>query len=147
MLTKLIRLAAGAACLALAATAYADGGTLRVDVSGFRNGKGNLACALFAEEKSFPDGAAALAKVKTAASQPAAACVFRDVKPGRYAVLVLHDENSNGQMDRSWLFSMPLEGYGVSNNKTYATHAPRFEEAAFVFAGQPEQVLNVTLRY
>ena len=46
-----------------------------------------------------------------------ARCVFEDVTPGTYAVVVLHDENDNRQCDRNRL-GIPLEGYGVSNNRT-----------------------------
>jgi uncharacterized protein (DUF2141 family) len=131
----------------LAQAAFAQESTIRVQVSGFRNGQGNLACALFAQEEGFLNGEFAQAKVKSAVALPMSECVFTGVKPGRYAVSVLHDENGNGELDKYWLFGIPKEGYGVSNNKTYATHAPRFEESAFAIGGEPELLLKVTLRY
>jgi uncharacterized protein (DUF2141 family) len=127
--------------------AWADGGTVRVQVSGFRNGAGDLGCALFAGAQGFPGSDVAVAKEKTAVTLPTSECVFRDVKPGRYAVTVLHDENRNGKMDKVWLLGIPLEGYGVSNNKTYATRGPNFEEAAFALEGPAELLLKVVLRY
>lgn len=133
------------AALPLARAALADGGVLRIHVSGFRSGTGNLACALYAADKGFPAGDEAIAKVKAAVTLPTSECVFHNVKPGRYAVAVLHDENRNGRMDRVPLLGIPLEGYGVTNNRTYTTHAPRFDESAFEYAG--DLTLEVTLRY
>jgi uncharacterized protein (DUF2141 family) len=132
--------------LTWAGLAWADGGTIRVQVTGFRNGDGDLACALFADAKSFP-GEEPLVRVKVVAAKGGAECVFNRIASGRYAVSVLHDENRNGKMDRVPLIGMPREGYGVSNNKTYSTHAPVFEESAFDFDGKSEIVLAVTLRY
>jgi uncharacterized protein (DUF2141 family) len=138
-----------AAVLVVAAgwqTARADGGSIRVQVTGFRNGNGDLGCALFASAEHFPSGES-LARAKVAASKSGAECVFNGVLPGRYAVSVLHDENRNGKMDLVPVIGMPLEGYGVSNNKTYATHAPVFEECVFAFDGTGELLLAITLRY
>jgi len=147
---------AGVAVLALAAPAAA--GTIHVEVAGLRNNRGSVACALFVAEasaasggsteaKGFPQAEAALARVKVAAAPPASVCAFHDVQAGRYAVLVLHDENDNGKMDRSWFLGIPLEGYGVSNNKTYPNRAPVFEEATFLVDLQPAYRLIVKLRY
>jgi uncharacterized protein (DUF2141 family) len=134
------------AWIALVPAAWADGGIIRVQVSGFRNADGDLGCAMFSDPKTFPGGEA-IARVKVAAAKDGAECLFTGVQPGHYAISVLHDENRNGKMDRVPLIGMPREGYGVSNNKTYSTHAPLFDESAFDFDGHSELVLSVTLRY
>jgi uncharacterized protein (DUF2141 family) len=36
---------------------------------------------------------------------------FSDIKPGKYAIAVIHDENCNGELDSN-LFGIPTEGYG-----------------------------------
>jgi|SRR5579863_3525666 len=133
------------ALIGLGSVARADGGTLRIQVTGFRNAKGDLLCALFANGSEFP-GDGAMARIKSVPSMAGAECVFGNVPMGRYAVAVVHDENGNGKLDRVPLIGLPLEGYGVTNNKTYATHAPRFEESAFAFDGNGELVLTVHLR-
>ena len=142
-------IAAGLAVLAMIGTdqfAFADGGAVRVRISGFRNGEGDLACALFASAASFL-GVEPFAKVKVPAGPSGTECVFRGIPAGRYAVSVLHDENRNGKMDRVPLIGLPREGYGVSNNKTYSTHPPVFEESAFEFDGKADLVLDIRLRY
>jgi uncharacterized protein (DUF2141 family) len=130
----------------MAQPALAGGGSIRVHVSGFRNGDGDLACALFSQARNFPDGNPLMGTL-VAASRQGANCVFDNVAPGRYAVSVMHDENRNGKLDRVPLLGIPREGYGVSNNNTYATHGPVFEESAFEFDGAGEKRLEVTLRY
>ena len=41
--------------------------------------------------------------------------VFRHVRPGRYAVALLHDENANGKADRAAMM-IPKEGFGFSRD-------------------------------
>jgi len=49
---------------------------------------------------------------------------------GRYAIAVLHDENSNHKLDRNFV-GFPKEGFGFSNNPKVHLTAPAFETAAF----------------
>ena len=54
--------------------------------------------------------------------------VFENVKPGNYALLAYHDENSNGKFDKKlW----PLEKYGFSQNIQVKFRAPRWKEVRF----------------
>lgn len=41
--------------------------------------------------------------------------IYENVIPGEYAIMVVHDENDNKQMDFE-LNGMPKESYGTSNN-------------------------------
>jgi uncharacterized protein (DUF2141 family) len=56
--------------------------------------------------------------------------VFEGLKPGTYAVSVLHDENANGRLETNFL-GIPREGAGISNNASPEFSAPRFNDAAF----------------
>jgi len=54
---------------------------------------------------------------------------FKNVEPGNYAILALHDENENKRMDFE-TNGMPKESYGTSNNpRSYGP--PQFGEAKF----------------
>lgn len=79
------------------------------------------------------DGWDGRAKARAARRVDAAKCQvdlqFPDLEPGRYGVLVLHDENGNGALDTTVL-GIPKEGYGFSNNPRVMRRA-RFDEAAF----------------
>jgi uncharacterized protein (DUF2141 family) len=59
---------------------------------------------------------------------------------------VVHDENGNGRLDKS-LLGVPSEGYGVSNNRTYALSGPNWQESTFTVTGAEPVVLQVKLRY
>lgn len=119
--------------------------TISVNVGPLRNSNGSLACRLHGSPKGFPRaGGIVSQRVKIEGST--ARCVFEDVTPGTYAVVVHHDENDNRQCDRSRL-GIPLEGYGVSNNHTYALRPPAWEESKFLVEGSKEHALAVSLRY
>ena len=59
---------------------------------------------------------------------------FADLPPGEYAVMVMHDENGNGELDFNVL-GIPSEGYGFSNNPE-AFGKPRYEAARFQLAAE-----------
>ena len=119
--------------------------SLRLEVSALRNTKGMLACRLFSDATGFPDGEG-LRTVRVAITGSQGSCVFDDVTPGTWAVAVIHDENGNGRLDKNFL-GIPSEGYGVSNNRTYAMASPKWDESRFTLAVREAAVLRVSLRY
>ncbi len=138
-----------AACLPfalLAPPAAADGSLpLRLEVSSFRNAKGALSCRLFTKAEGFPDGEG-VQTVQARIEGAQASCGFANLAPGTYAVAVVHDENGYGRLDRN-LLGIPAEGYGVSNNRTYAMSSPKWDESKFVVAPGEPVLLRVNLRY
>lgn len=102
---------------------------LTVRVVGLRNNKGQLAVALFDRSEAFPKQERAMRGKLVAIRERAATVVFEGLKPGRYAVAVLHDENRNEKMDFNWV-GMPLEGYGFSRDASALFGPPSFEDAA-----------------
>lgn len=69
-----------------------------------------------------------------------ATIVFKDVPVGEYAVLVAHDKNDNGKLDMQ-VNGMPLEPYGVSNNKM-SFGPPTWNDARFTL----DKDLTITIR-
>lgn len=55
---------------------------------------------------------------------------FKDIEPGKYAVVCYHDKNDNDIMDFA-TNGMPLEDYGSSNN-VMNFGPPTFENAKFL---------------
>ena len=156
ILPKLARSPLSAAGLALAMGLNAPATTLaqapdensasvRIEVSSFRNTRGTLNCRLFTEAPGFPEGEGART-VRAAISGIQATCMFNDLAPGTYAVAVVHDENGNGRMDKNFV-GLPTEGYGVSNNRTYAASSPKWEESRFTVSAREPLALRVNLRY
>lgn len=142
-----LALTLGVACSGpVQAQVAAEGATsLRLEVSTFRNVKGTLNCRLFKDAASFPDGEGSRT-VRASISGNQGTCAFDDLQPGIYAVAVVHDENGNGRLDKNFL-GLPTEGYGVSNNRTYAASSPKWEESRFTITPREPLVLKVTLRY
>lgn len=68
--------------------------------------------------------------MQSVAAAPSLTLRFDGVKPGVYAAMLFHDENNNGQFDRS-PNGMPLEGYGFSRNAQGHYGPPAFDDAAF----------------
>jgi uncharacterized protein (DUF2141 family) len=125
-----------------------DTGTLTVRVSGARNTKGKIGVTLFQNVQGFPDDSSKAIRQESVEIDPktmSAQVTFKDLPQGVYAVSVLHDENSNGKMDKN-LVGIPKEGYGASNNPKKKRRAPTFDEAKFSL-NAPEQTIEITLIY
>ena len=121
-------------------------GVIRAEIGGFRNDNGQAMCALFSSAKDFPKNSdKAIAHAKSGISHGHAVCEFPAVVPGRYAVSVFHDENSNGKMDTNFM-GIPREGVGASNNAIGHFGPPKFDAAAFQYAGGKLD-LTITITY
>ncbi|GAB2511615.1 DUF2141 domain-containing protein [Lysobacter humi (ex Lee et al. 2017)] len=117
-------------------------GDLTVQLTDIRATTGTLQVALV-DAPGFGGQARPLQGTGGPASGDAQAFVFRDVAPGRYAVMVIHDENGNGRLDTNML-GMPTEGYGFSNNPR-VMRRPTFDEAAFD-VGADAAAITIELR-
>ena len=118
-----------------------------VVATGLRNADGLVRACMTGEVDRFPscsDPAAAYHAVGEAAGS--VTLTFRDVKPGRYAIALLHDENGNGKADRAAMM-IPREGFGFSRDARVRFGPPRFGEAAFDVAPGARQTLTIRMRY
>ncbi|MEX0693646.1 MAG: DUF2141 domain-containing protein [Rhodospirillales bacterium] len=109
---------------------------LEVEVSGLASDQGRVHVALYDTPDAFPKSDGMLIKTKVPIQGGVARVVFDDLKPGRYAVAVFHDENGNNSFDQG-IFGIPLESYGFSSGARAFFAAPSFEAAAFDVA-EPE---------
>lgn len=118
---------------------------LKVRITGLNNDKGKVAVALFASAADFPKQERALLGEVTPITNKTASVTFRNLRPGLYAIAVLHDENQNSKMDFNFL-GMPLEGYGFSNDASAMFGPPSFADAAFKLKARPSAV-SIKMRY
>jgi uncharacterized protein (DUF2141 family) len=118
---------------------------LTVRVQGLSNDRGRVAVAVFASADAFPDQKRALTGQLAKIEKGRAAVRFAGLKPGIYAVAVLHDENENSKMDFNFL-GMPLEGYGFSNDASAAFGPPSFQAASFALKPR-DSFIPVRMRY
>lgn len=120
--------------LMLAAQATAlpgQSGDIAVSVNGIRNQRGVVHLCLTSDRERFLKCKAdKQAMAMTLPAAKAQRLAFRDVKPGTYALLVVHDENGNGKLDM--LMGIPREGFGFSSDPKIKMRAPRFDEIRFV---------------
>ena len=122
-----------------------DSVDVHVKVIGFRNTNGSCRLLLFESEKGFPDSPDGAVATRSGTIHGQAASFTFTVRPGRYAVAILHDENTNGKMDKTW-YGKPKEGFGVSNNPRIGSGPPGFEESA-VLLDEQNNNLTITVNY
>jgi uncharacterized protein (DUF2141 family) len=124
---------------------HADSCTLVVHVTGFRNQKGDAGGTVFSSPNGWPeDNDKAVVHGGFPIEGDHATLTFH-VPAGRYAISVLHDENSNHKLDRNFLH-VPKEGFGFANNPHVGLSAPKWEEAAINVAC-PVTETNIRLIY
>lgn len=116
---------------------------LDVGVSGLRSQQGKLRVAVIAAPAQL-DGAQPPVQAQTVPITSSTPQIqFKSLAPGRYAVMINHDENSNGKLDTN-LIGMPVEGYGFSNNPT-GMRKPDFDEIVFELPAAGKRI-NVQMR-
>jgi uncharacterized protein (DUF2141 family) len=132
------RLAAGALAVYLSALASLLSGAapagyrLTVEVENVRNAQGVVGVLVFNTAQGWPeDFSAALRAEATAAHTGVVEITVPDLPAGDYAVVALHDENTNKQLDRNWL-GVPVEQWGMSNNPPYRFTAPLFDSTSAI---------------
>lgn len=102
---------------------------LIVHIDGFRNQKGNAGITVFTSHDGWPENND---KAVTHGGHPFTgdrATMELQLPAGRYAIAVIHDENSNHKLDRN-MIGWPKEGFGFSNNPKVNLSAPSFDTAA-----------------
>lgn len=118
---------------------------LQVTVTDIKGQKGDIIVGIFDSDENF------LKKpLDTRLAKPSGdsvTVVFENVKPGRYAVSVMHDANKNKDLDKNKL-GIPKEGFGFSNNVQGTMGPPSFERAQFDLT--PEQKgldIDIKMKY
>lgn len=119
--------------------------TLLIHVAGFRNTKGRVGGTVFTSPNGWPeDNKKSFAHAAFPIDGNHATLTFH-LPAGRYAVAVLHDENSNRKLDRNFL-GIPKEGFGFANNPRVALKAPDWQAAA-VNVACPATEIDIRLIY
>ena len=140
--TALIVFAAlGFGAHAFAEDAASPEGTITVQVWNLQHDKGQVGCSLYSSKDGFPaDSKKADARMMVKPAGKKATCVFKDVKPGTYAVSMRHDANKDEELETS-LVGRPQEWWGVSNDAPSERFGPpKYENATFRFDGGAKTV-------
>ncbi len=122
-------------------------GCIKIQVTGLKNTTGLIGVALYSSKQGFPDTPAkAFATRVRKISETTEEFAFDSIPFGSYALSVLHDENSNGRMDKLPILGIPKEGFGVSNNPKIRRGPPTFSESIFIL-GASEIDLSIKMNY
>jgi uncharacterized protein (DUF2141 family) len=136
------RLFALAALGLLTASAPLPSASLRVEVEGLRDHKGALMFCLTRRVETFLDCDKDPHSVHAIIAASGGAVEFEHLAPGDYALLLLHDANRNGKLDKR--FGIPREGFGFSNNPAMRFGPPTASQVTFVVpAGASTQVVRM----
>ena len=130
----------------LAQIAPAHAGDLRVVAEGVRSDKGNVIFAIHRQGEPFPDKDSPYEGGFRRAAVGSVAMTFGNLPPGRYALVVVHDEDLNRVLDISGL-GVPTRGFGFSNNTVGLFEPPSFPEAAFEIKTDGEVTQSIRLIY
>ena len=110
---------------------FAQRSEIVINISGLRSDKGRCLVYLYSGKAGFPTNPAKA--VKSSAGiilNGKSSVVMPDVADGEYALVVVHDENSNGVLDKNFI-GMPKEGVGVSNNAKGFMGPPSYADSKF----------------
>jgi len=116
----------------IAAARAAD---LTVVIDNLRNNKGVVTVSVYDSARTWLVDGKSLVDQYPKAHVGRVETTFHNLKPGPYAVVVMHDENMNDKMDYS-LLGLPQKGYAFSQNVRPFLSAPSFARAAFTLLPQ-----------
>ena len=120
-------------------------GDLSLNIDGVKDNTGSVIGALYINKVTFMDQTKAYRLFKVNAAPGQVKYAVHDLPPGRYAISVCHDTNSNGKMDKNFI-GAPLEGFGFSNDPKVTVGPPEFEQAMFTYNGQ-NQTVSIKMTY
>jgi uncharacterized protein (DUF2141 family) len=112
---------------ALAAAGAAEAGDVTVNVKGIQARHGTMYVVLD-DSAHFLKGGAPYVQVLNDPPAGDHTFVMKDVAPGDYAVVILHDENGDKQMNYS-SGGMPLEGWSMTRYDPNTMAPPTFDDA------------------
>ena len=112
----------------LCATSLASAADLTVQIDDVKSSEGLLSVGVYDSPDTFLRKP--LTGVRTQAIAGGKTVVIKDLPPGEYALVVTHDANQNGKMDKNVL-GIPTEDYAFSNNAMGTMGPPTYEAAKF----------------
>lgn len=114
--------------------------TITVTIENIKNNNGKVLFSLHSKD-TFMKGPGIM-NTESKIVDGKVVITFKDVKPGEYAIMILHDENENNRMDFE-SNGMPKEDYGMSNNPM-SYGPPNYTDAKFNFSGE---ALDLKIRF
>ena len=124
-------------CMCLVAVYAAAQHDLTVKITGITKTTGSSEICVYEEGDGFMNTDKATSCAWLAVDAEVVSHTFEGLKPGRYAVIVIHDLNGNKSLDTN-LFRIPKEPYGFSTNPSTTFGPPDFDGASFALSSDLE---------
>lgn len=118
-------------------------GILYLEIKNVEHSGGTIWIGVYDSEEDFLNKEKAVLKGFEVKRSGKVQIPVEHVKFGPCAVAIMHDVNSNGEMDRNWL-GIPIEPYAFSKKPRSKWRLPRFKEVVFDF-GPKQDHLSVEL--
>lgn len=102
--------------------------TIAVEIKNFDSDQGVVLVGLYNSESSFMEKEykGKILKVE----DEKVVLLFNALPDGSYAILVIHDEDENGELTTNFI-GIPKEKYGASNNAPSKFGPPKWKDAKF----------------
>ena len=110
---------------------FAQNSTLTVSITGIKNNSGKLTAELYNSKGRFLK--TAFKTVVSDIKSNSATINFIAIPKGEYTVMVYHDENTNGKLDKNFI-GMPKEPVACSNNAKGFMGPPKYDDVKFTFS-------------
>lgn len=122
--------------------------TLSVKVDGLKGTDGQLLVVLYDSAESWLKVPKAAQVARAKITGGSLTVELKGVKPGTYAISVIHDENKNDELDMRWLpYPKPKEGSGASGDaEASKVGPPKWENAKFEL-GAEAKTIPISVKY
>jgi uncharacterized protein (DUF2141 family) len=117
---------------------------LRITVTQIQSAQGLIEFALYKNPEVFTQAGKTHRLARQNAQKGEVSFVFTDLDPGKYAIVVYHDENQNKICDKNF-FGVPTEAYAFSNNVRPKLSVPSFDDCAVNL--QQNKSINIQMVY
>jgi len=127
--------------LTVSSLGFAQNSNLIINVSGLKNNTGVLTAELYNTKEKFLK--TSYKKGSVTIKSNAATVTFSDIPKGEYTIMVYHDANNNGKLDKSFI-GMPKEPVACSNNAKGFMGPPKYDDAKFIVSTDTKMNIKMT---
>ncbi|MGL4385686.1 MAG: DUF2141 domain-containing protein, partial [Flavobacterium sp.] len=111
-----------------------------VTITGIQNNSGKLMAEVYNSKGKFLKSA--YKTTSTSIKANTATVIFSDLPKSEYTVMVYHDENNNGKLDKNFI-GMPKEAVACSNNAKGFMGPPKYEDAKFSLVADSKIIIKM----
>jgi len=116
----------------------ADTGNLLITFNKTLN-QGKLIVYIYNQSDGFPTKTAKAYRKEVFSCKQISEITISHLPKGTYAIMVIHDLNSNGKMDRNWL-GLPAEPFALSGHPKFRFGPPTYEDSKFVYGSHLKKI-------